>query len=77
MVTFLSACAIKLPGSSFKVRFREFLEQPKVIDCKYGDLERGPHCTVLTTVDYEWMLKELKAACLALDGSREDCWVDK
>ena len=72
-----SGCGIALQASSFKVKFREFQEKPKVIDCKYGDLERGPHCTGLTTVDYEWMLRELKAACLALRGSREECWVEK
>ena len=77
VVLLTTSCAVKLPGSAFQVRMQEFLEAPVVIECTLTNGKRGKHCTVITTRDYEWMLRELKAACLALNGSREECWVEK
>lgn len=70
-----SGCAIKLTGSSFKVKFREFQEVPRVVDCKLSGVPSK--CIILAEQDWIWTIRELKAACLGLNGSREECWVEK
>ena len=54
---------------------QEFLEEPRVVDCKLSGVPSK--CIVVSERDWKWTIRELKAACLALNGSREDCWVEK
>ena len=75
LAVLVSGCGIKLQGSSFKVKMQEFLEAPKVVDCKLSGVPSK--CVVVAERDHLWMIRELKAACLALNGSREECWVEK
>lgn len=65
----LSGCATG-PGT-YRVSIPELTAKPVQGTCK---LRGEPaDCTLLLTRDYQSLVRELKAACLALGGSPESC----
>jgi len=49
---------------------------PQQYDCEVKGEPVVNGCTALATQDFEAIVVELKAACIALGGERDDCWAD-
>lgn len=73
----LSGCGKELRDSNYKVQIPLLQAVPTPGNCtfsKYGDQRR---CIILLEEDFEAIVQELKAACLALGGSPEECQVEE
>lgn len=64
-------CARVAGPSSYRVTMPVLQAKPGAVACRHDGLIDT--CTVLLTRDYEALVRELKAACLALGGSPKDC----
>ena len=49
---------------------------PQQYDCEVKGEFVADGCTAVATQDFEALVVELKAACIALGGERDDCWAD-
>ncbi|MGH2368517.1 MAG: hypothetical protein ACRDI2_09965 [Chloroflexota bacterium] len=71
MAALTFGCATTPGGSSYRVTMPVLSAQPGEGTCRHRDALES--CTFLLTRDYQAIVRELKAACLALGGSPEEC----
>lgn len=58
------------PQSAYRVRLPILTAKPAIVD------QDGGRTVCLLFSDYAAIVRELKAACLALGGTREECQAD-
>lgn len=67
----ISGCSQGLPSFAYRVTVPTLKAKPLEIVCHLGDHESA--CLVVLREDWERVVRELKAACLALGGAPETC----
>lgn len=66
-----SACATSPTGSSYRVQVPILTVRPLVVPCADRS---GPHtCAVILLEDYQVLVREVKAACLANRQTPAEC----
>ena len=71
LVALVWGCAPVPLRSAYQVSLPPLTASPREILCELDG--RVASCTVLATPDYEALVRELKAACVALGGSDVEC----
>lgn len=66
-----SGCSQGLRSFTYRVEIPTLRARPLEIGCHLGD--HPETCVVVLRDDWLRVVRELKAACLALGGSREEC----
>ena len=66
----VSGCASGAPPSAYRVQIPELRANPLRLKC---DQDPDQGCIALLYADYVAILRELRAACLGLGGSRKEC----
>ena len=67
----ISGCSPGLQKSSYVPTIPILQARPLKIACDLGSTT--DQCTCLTTSDYQQIVRKLKASCLALGGTEQDC----
>lgn len=67
----LFGCATGPAISSYKVKIPELTARPKTAHCAVDG--EPTQCVILLKGDYETILRELAAACLASGASKQEC----
>lgn len=62
----------KIVESSYRVTMPVLVAPPLEHACRIGDLGEVS-CTCLATMDYQKIVRKMKAACLALGGTDVEC----
>ncbi len=70
MAVLLWGCALTPRPSPYQVLIPTLQAQPREIPCNAPE---ATTCLVLRKDDWQKVIRELKAACLALGGSKEKC----
>lgn len=71
MVGLLSGCRTEPCISSYQVTVPTLAAPPLPLTCQVGQQDRK--CLALLETDYQGLVRELKAACLAAGGSHQQC----
>ena len=71
-----SGCATALPGTAYRPSIPTLTMMPEMGQCRFESRASRP-CVVLAREDWEAIVRELKAACLALGGSPEACQTEE
>ena len=69
-------CSLGAGLSSYQVKVPILTLEARTFQCRedrLGQVIEPRECVALLRSDYEKIVRELKAACLALGGSPEDC----
>lgn len=75
LLIILSGCAAWLPRGAYQVKIPTLAAPPRAYACQLND--QPATCVSVTQRDWRALVIELKSACLALGGSREDCQTEE
>lgn len=77
LLILLGGCTTVQGGSSYRVTMPELEAPPMIVNCTMQS-PTGPkvgQCVIIWRPDYTEIIVELKAACVGLGGSEEECQV--
>ncbi len=75
MAALVSSCGLMRGPSTYRVQLPVLGAQPLTVPCEVGD--HSDVCILVLKRDYETIVRELKAACLALGQTPAACQAEQ